>query len=255
MSTPAILSVIKAFKVLSAFDGRRTILTTADIAKHTQMNSKTVHRFLMTLENVGAISRVGRGQFSLGMTLADLGNQVSVHNVLAEAVMKHLDPLAELLNESVQVAVLDGQNVVSIAHIPSRHSLSIGIRIGKRWPAYCTAVGKMLLADMDDTELNKYIQGINFENRTSNTLTNTKSLAKHIMQVRKQGYAINDQESERGMRGIAVPIKNTKSATIAALSVSGPIARLRMSNLMRAKDDLEQTSRQITQTLYGGSIE
>ncbi|MCF7980939.1 MAG: IclR family transcriptional regulator [Pseudomonadales bacterium] len=255
MSTPEILSVIKAFRVLSAFDGRRTILTTADIAKHAGMNSKTVHRFLMTLENVGAISRVGRGQFSLGMTLADLGSQVSVHNVLSEAVMKHLDPLAELLNESVQVAVLDGQNIVSIAHIPSRHSLSIGIRIGKRWPAYCTAVGKMLLADLDDSELNKYIQSIHFEPRTSNTITSAKSLTKHLMQVRKQGYAINDQESERGMRGIAVPIMNTKSATIAALSVSGPIARLRMSNLMRAKEDLEHVARQITQTLYGGSVD
>lgn len=252
MSTPAILSVVKAFKVLSAFDGRRKVLTTADIAKHARMNNKTVHRFLMTLENVGAISRVGRGQFTLGMTLADLGSQVSVHNVLAEAVMKHLDPLSELLNESVQVAVLDGQNVVSIAHIPSRHSLSIGIRIGKRWPAYCTAVGKMLLADMEDEALQKFIQHINFEHRTSNTITSAKSFTKHIMQVREQGYALNDQESERGMRGIAVPIMNTKGATIAALSVSGPIARLRMSTLMRAKEDLEVTANQITQTLYGG---
>lgn len=255
MSTPEILSVTKAFRVLSAFDGRRTVLTTADIAKHAGMNSKTVHRFLMTLENLGAISRVGRGQFSLGMTLADLGSQVSVHSVLAEAVMKHLDPLAELLNESVQVAVLDGQNVVSIAHIPSRHSLSIGIRIGKRWPAYCTAVGKMLLADMNDADLDKYIQQIKFENRTANTITTPRALIKHIAQVRKQGYALNDQESERGMRGIAVPITNKKSAIIAALSVSGPIARLRMSNLLRAKDDLELTAAKITQTLYGGSSE
>jgi len=251
MSTPAILSVIKAFKVLSAFDGRRTVLSTADIAKHAEMNSKTVHRFLMTLEHIGAISRVGRGQFSLGMTLADLGNQVSVHSVLAETVMKHLDPLAEKLNESVQVAVLDGQNVVSIAHIPSRHSLSIGIRIGKRYPAYCTAVGKVLLADMEDEALHKFIQGIQFEQRTSNTITTTKGFIRHIMQVREQGYALNDQESERGMRGIAVPVKNAKGGTIAALSVSGPIARLRMSTVMRAKDDLEATAAQITQALYG----
>lgn len=255
MSTPAILSVVKAFKVLSAFDGRRTVLTTADIAKHAGMNSKTVHRFLMTLENVGAVSRVNRGQFSLGMTLADLGSQVSVHRVLADAVMQHLDPLAELLNESVQVAVLDGQNIVSVAHIPSRHSLSIGIRIGKRWPAYCTAVGKMLLADMADAELDRYIQNINFEPRTTNTITSAKQFTKHLMQVRDQRYAINDQESERGMRGIAVPIRNTKNATIAAISVSGPVSRLRMSSLMRAKDDLERAAHQITQTLYGNTFE
>ncbi len=252
MSTPLTLSVIRAFEILSAFSGRRPVLTTTDIAKETGMNNKTVHRFLLTLEQVGAISRVGRGQFSLGMTLADLGSQVAVHHVLAEAVMHHLEPLSENLNESVQAAVLEDFNIVSIAHIPSRHSLTIGIRVGRRWPAYCTSLGKVLIADMDEETLDKYLDRSGLEKRTANTITSPGKLKQHLKEVRKQGYAINDQESERGMRGVAVPLKSLTGRTIAALSVSGPTARLPMNTLMKNKNDLEYCASQVSKTLYGG---
>ena len=251
MATPLILSVLRAFQILSVFDGRHSVLSTTQIADALEMNRKTAHRFLLSLENVGAVSRVGRGQYTLGMTLADLGNQVEVHSVLAESAMLHILPLTDTLNESLQVGVLEQNQIISIAHVPSRHTLSIGIRVGMRWPAYCTAIGKTLLADMPEEDLGVYLESVELERRTANTIIGHQELLSHLATVRARGYAVNDQESERGMRGIAVPIVNRQSRYIEALSVSGPTTRMPMNTLMQVRDDLAECADAISQALYG----
>ena len=253
MATKQVQSVIRAFRILEAFDRQRPALTSTEIAERVGMNNKTVHRFLLTMEEIGAVSRISRGRFCLGMALADLGSQVPVHRVLNEAVLHHLEMLAEHYNESIQAAVLEGMDIVSIAHIPSRHSLSIGIRVGKRWPAYCTAVGKILMADMTDSVLKEYASTLKYERRTPGTITSASALIRHIKKVRQQGYALNDQESELGLRAIAVPVKNRNEQTIAAISISGPITRLSMKTLLAARGDLERCAQRMTQNLYGNS--
>jgi len=251
MATKQVQSVMRAFSILGAFDRQRAALTSAEIAERVGLNNKTVHRFLLTMEEIGAVSRISRGRFCLGMALADLGSQVPVYRVLNEAVLHHLEMLAEHYNESIQAAVLEGREIVSIAHIPSRHSLSIGIRVGKRWPAYCTGVGKALMADMTDSVLREYVSTLKYERRTPNTITSATALIRHIKQVRQQGYALNDQESEPGLRAIAVPVKNRQDQTIAAISISGPITRLSMETLLATREDLVGCAESITQNLYG----
>jgi len=250
-TTKQVQSVVRAFRILEAFDRQRPALTSTEIAERVGMNNKTVHRFLLTLEEIGAVSRISRGRFCLGMILADLGGQVSVHRVLNEAVLHHLEKLAEHYNESIQAAVLDSMDIVSIAHIPSRNALSIGIRVGKRWPAYCTAVGKVLMANMTDSVLREYADTLKYERRTSSTISNARALVRHVKKIRQQGYALNDQESERGLRAIAVPVKNRQGHTIAAISISGPVTRLSLENLLAARGDLTECALNITQNLYG----
>lgn len=242
---------MRAFRILEAFDRQRAALTSMEIAERVGMNNKTVHRFLLTMEEIGAVSRISRGRFCLGMALADLGSQVPVHRVLNEAVLLHLEKLAEHYNESIQAAVLESTDIVSIAHIPSRNVLSIGIRVGKRWPAYCTAVGKVLIANMTDSVLREYAPTLKYERRTPSTITSASALVRHIKKVRQQGYALNDQESERGLRAIAVPVKNRQDQTIAAISISGPVTRLSLENLLAARVDLIDCAQKITQSLYG----
>ncbi|MCP4272574.1 MAG: IclR family transcriptional regulator [Gammaproteobacteria bacterium] len=251
MATTRVQSVTRAFSILNAFDKQRTTLTSTEIAARVGLNNKTVHRFLLTLEAVGAVSRMGRGRFCLGMTLAELGNQVAIHRVLNEISQPYLEHMAKLYNESVQVAVLDGTNIISIAHIPSTHSLTIGIREGKHWPAYCTAIGKVLLADMDDTTLKTFLADCKYEKRTVNTITNATDFMAHISDVRAQGFAINDQESDLGMRGIAIPIKNKNGHACAAMSLSGPTMRLGMEKLHSLRSDLQYCVDGISENLYG----
>lgn len=251
MATTKVQSVTRAFSILNAFDRQRTTLTSTDIAERVGLNNKTVHRFLLTLEAVGAISRVGRGRFCLGMTLSELGSQVAINRVLHETALPYLEHLSKIYNESVQVAVLEGTNIFSVAHIPSSHSLTIGIREGKHWPAYCTAIGKVLLADMEDFRLKTFLSSCQYERRTVNTITNRADFLRHIKLVREQGFAINDQESEMGMRGIAVSIKNRHGQASAAISLSGPSTRLSLEKLYEAKHELQNCSKSITASLYG----
>ena len=251
MATTQVQSVARAFSILNAFDRQRTTLSSSEIAQRVGLNNKTVHRFLLTLEALGAVSRMGRGRFCLGMTLAELGGQVSIHRVLKETAQPYLEHMANIYNESVQVAVLDGTNIFSIAHIPSTHSLTIGIREGQHWPAYCTAVGKILLADMDDRRLKIFLNTCKYERRTANTITNAKDFLDHIQQVREQGYAVNDQESDLGMRGISVPIKSNHGITSAAISLSGPTMRLSLEKLLETKKDLQYCADEIASHLYG----
>jgi len=251
MATTRVQSVTRAFSILNAFDKQRTTLTSTEIAARVGLNNKTVHRFLLTLEAVGAVSRIGRGRFCLGMALAELGGQVAIHRVLNEVSQPYLERMARQYNESVQVAVLDGTNIISIAHIPSTHSLTIGIREGKHWPAYCTAIGKVMLADMNDVRLKTFLSGCKYERRTANTITSAADFMSHIITVRAQGYAINDQESELGMRGIAVPIKNKHDQVCAAISLSGPTMRLGMEKLISTQSDLQDCANGISENLYG----
>jgi len=251
MATKQVQSVIRAFRILEAFDHQRPALTSKEIAERVGLNDKTVHRFLLTLEEIGAVSRINHGRFCLGMALADLGSQVRVHRILNEAVLHHLETLSARYNESIQAAVLEGTEIVSIAHIPSRHSLPTGIQEGKRWPAYCTAVGKALMADMVDSVLREYAGNLEYEQRTTSTITNAAALIRQIKLVRQRGYALNDQESEPGLRAIAVPVRNRQGQTIAAISVSGPATRLSMEALLAVRKDLDNCAEQIAQTLYG----
>jgi len=96
MATTQVQSVTRAFSILNAFDRQRTTLTSTEIAERVGLNNKTVHRFLLTLEAVGAISRVGRGRFCLGMTLAELGSQVAINRVLHETALPSLIPMVRL---------------------------------------------------------------------------------------------------------------------------------------------------------------
>ncbi len=251
MATTRVQSVTRAFSILNAFDKQRTTLTSSEIAARVGLNNKTVHRFLLTLEALGAVSRIGRGRFCLGMTLVELGNQVAIHRVLNEISQPYLEHMARLYNESVQVAVLDGTNIISIAHTPSTHSLTIGIREGKHWPAYCTAIGKVMLADMDDNRLKTFLRGCKYERHTANTITNAADFMTHIATVRTQGFTINDQESDLGMRGIAVPIKNKHGQACTAISLSGPTMRLGMEKLLSTRSDLQDCADGISENLYG----
>jgi DNA-binding IclR family transcriptional regulator len=109
----------------------------------------------------------------------------------------------------------------------------------------------VLLADMADYRLKTFLSSCKYERRTSHTITNAKDFMHHITQVRKQGYAINDQESEMGMRGIAVSIKNRHGQASAAISLSGPTIRLSMEKLLATKDELTACAEGITESLYG----
>ena len=129
------------------------------------------------------------------------------------------------VHESCSVSILDGDNVVYVARVPTKRIMTVAISVGTRFPAYATSMGRILLAHQDPAWLTDYLERSNFKKLTPHTTTDPEDLAKILAQVRAQGYCLVDQELEEGLRSIAVPITNGAARVIAAMNVSAHISR------------------------------
>jgi IclR family pca regulon transcriptional regulator len=249
LATPHIRSVLRAIRILSAFEASPCVLTIADIAKRLDMNYKTTHRFLLTLEESGALARVGRSEFTLGVLLADLGQRVSLQRVLRRASQPHLSQLSARYGESTQVAVRRYSEAFCVAHVSGKHASSPGIRVGRTVPLHSSAEGKVLVASMDDEKLHSMVKVLQLEPLTPRTLVSRPALARQLLRVRAQGYAMSDEEHFLGVKAIAVPIRNLEGGVIAAMSLSGPASRLTPLT-ERIRCDLQESAQRVSSALY-----
>lgn len=226
MATPKNNSVIRAFTILGAFDSQNREMGAAEVASKVGLTPATVHRFLLTLEGVGAVTRTADGRFQLGMTLADLGGRVAPDKVLADASVDEVRLLAEALHETIHVAVLIDHRVVIVASQASTRALRVHTQEGRRLPAYCTALGKVLLGDLDEDGLSAYLDAVPLERHTPATITSADDLRRELTAARAAGFARDREETEEGVRAFSVPVSDAEGTVRAALAVMGPTTRL-----------------------------
>ena len=250
MATPKNNSVLRAFAILRAFDERSPEMTASEIAARTGLNGATAHRFLLTLEDLGAVVRTPQGRFQLGMALADLGGRVSQYKVIADAAADHVNALVQVLRETVHVAVLDGTWVIDVVMAEPARSLRIDAHLGRRLHAYCTAFGKVLLSGLDDAALRAYLDAVPLERKTATTITEASVLRSEIAEVRRTGFAIDDEETEEGLYAISVPIVDPEGKVRAALAVSGPAARLSHDRVAPTFETLSRAASEIAGKLF-----
>jgi DNA-binding IclR family transcriptional regulator len=250
MATPQILSVARAFRILSSFIGTRDRLTPKEIAERVNMNYKTVHRFLLTLEEFGAVTRIGRSEFTLGVFLIDLGNKVSLNRNLWSAATAELDALVDEFHECAQVAIIHNGDAMGVAHLSADRPHAAGIRIGQRLPLHCTAEGKVLAAGMDNDKLQSIAKILRLEQKTVNTIVTRPAFLKEISQVRLQGFALSEEEWVGGLRSVAVPIYSRPGKVLAAISLSGPAVRMTQSVVKSAQGRLVECADRISHSMY-----
>lgn len=250
MGTPRNNSVYRAFDILCGFDERHPVMSVAEIAKRTEISPATVHRFLLTLEEVGAVARNKDGNYQLGMLIADLGGRILQSHVLTNIVQPYIDPLVEKFSETVHVAVLTSNLVTYIGKGESTRSLKIATYIGKQLPAYCSGVGKVLLSGLSEELLEEYLQKINFRQLTPKTITTAETLRLEIKKIKRQGYGIDDEEAEEGLRCIAVPIYDFSKRIMASVSISGPTTRLNLKNRKDYVKELNSAATLLSQKVY-----
>jgi DNA-binding IclR family transcriptional regulator len=166
------------------------------------------------------------GRYALGLKLFELGQSVLANMDIRAVAMPHLLELSKKYQETAHLAVLSGDEVIYIDKVDSPRSIRIFSMIGGRNPAYCTGVGKVLLAGLPEEKLDRLIKGIQFRPITPNTIRNGKALKKAIQKIRHDGYATDNGEIEEGLSCFAAPIRNHLGAVIAAISLSGPTLRL-----------------------------
>lgn len=264
MSTHMNSTVEKAFKVLGAFKRPHSAMTAKEVSELLGMNLATTHRFLLTLESLGAVARPDGNRFQLGMLLADLGGRVATHEVIAGTLRPHLLAMAKIARETVHAGAFDKGNVLYIAKRESERSLKIDTYIGKRLPAYCTAMGRLLLSGLPEDELDAYLANVELKALTSKTIVDVGDIRKAIAKAARDGFALDNEETEEGLRCVAAPIRDGNGRICAAMSVSAPTTRLRgpaldeiraalMENAMEASAKINPLGRGTKRTPEGAS--
>ena len=214
----------KGLAIIEALSSRG-VQSAADAARAAQSTRAAARRCLLTLVELGYVERVGR-EFRPLPRLRNLGQPGGLRDRLIETSTDILAYGRDKLNESLSLAVLEGENALFIARAEAEHIVSTGVRIGARLPAYCSATGRVLLGSLDDGEIREIIGDKALLQRTPKTIVKPALILREIKNSRTSGFAISDEELELGMRSLAVPVRDMNGKIIAALSVSAYSARV-----------------------------
>jgi IclR family KDG regulon transcriptional repressor len=219
-------SVATAIALLKAFSEDEVEIGVSSLSKRLGVAKSTVHRLAVTLVSEGMLEQNPENEkYRLGIALFGLGALVRRRMDVSAEARPHLFQLRESTGETVHLGLLDRSEIMYIYNLESPHAIRMRSDIGVRKPAYCTAEGLAILAFQPDSVVEEIIaRGL--KPRTPKTNTNPKKLWKILEQVRQQGYAIEDEQSEVGMRSIAAPIRNSSGDVVAAVGVAGPLQRV-----------------------------
>lgn len=224
-------SVLRLFEVLKAFRRERPRMTLSEVAEYTGLTRASARRFLLTLVHAGYAETDGK-RFSLTPRLLELGHAVMAASSVWDIARPVLAGLSEKLGESCYGAVLDGPEVLYVLHIPSsRHLINVDLRVGSRTPAYCTSVGRVLLAGLTPAAAERALAAMRPEPRTPKTVTAKGKLLEAVDQTRRQGWAIVDEELELGLRSLSVPLRGRGGVTVGAVNICGPTSRVSLEEL------------------------
>jgi IclR family pca regulon transcriptional regulator len=217
-------SLERGLAVIRAFDAEHPELTLSEVARITGLTRASVRRFLHTLVDLGYMRTDGR-RFTLRPKILELGYAYLSSLTLPEVAMPHLEKLVEQVHESSSVCVLDGDEVVYVARVPTKRIMRIAISVGTRFPAYATSMGRVLLAGQSDEWLAGYLATADLRPLTRFTIADPRRLHAELLDIRAQGYALVDQELEEGLRSIAAPIRDSDGRPLAAVNVSAHASR------------------------------
>ncbi|WP_369801763.1 IclR family transcriptional regulator [Nocardia sp. BMG51109] len=220
--TGGVQSVDRAFELLELVADAGGETTLSHLAEASGLPQPTIHRLLRTLIVGGYIRQQPSRRYSLGPRLIRLGE--SAGRVLGASARPHLTRLRDLTGETTNMAVLDGDQVVYVAQVPSPHAMRMFTEVGQRVDLHCTAVGKAVLATLAPEETDRVLARITMSPRTAHTITDPDVMRTEIDRIRIQGYAQDDGEQEVGVRCFAVAIPDAPAR--AAISISGPQARV-----------------------------
>lgn len=243
-------SLQKAFAILKMLAETGHPMNAPDIGAALGMNRQTVHRLLNQLEPIGIVRRdVARERFEIGPALVQLGLRAQSGSQAAKLRRAVMEKVVAEIDENCNLAVLDGHEIVYIDQIECHWPLRRHIEIGSRMPAYCTGIGKVLLAHLPEKELEQYLSVVELEPWTEYTWTDPDQFREHLAEIREQGYAINNQENLVGHLSVAVPVPDPLGRVVAGLAVHGPNARLTVEQAIAVVPHLQEAAQAISELM------
>jgi IclR family pca regulon transcriptional regulator len=212
-------TLAKGLAVLGSFDKQRPAMTLSQAAQATGVSRATARRILRTLTELGYVVQQGR-QFSLSSGILKLGFAYLATQNWIEQAAPLMRQLSEQFHESCSAAILEGTEIVYVARIPASRIMSVALAVGTRLPAFHTSQGRIQLGFLDDAELWRRLRSLRIEAYTPSTIIDVQALFDRVQEDHGQEFSIVDEELERGLRSIAVPIVDRNGQAIAALNLS-----------------------------------
>ncbi len=217
-------SLERGLAILRCFTPQRSVLGIAEIADDVGMSRSTTHRYVITLVALGYLEQGASRKYRLGLRVTDLGMAALNSTGLREHSYAYLEILRQRTSYTTNLAVLDGPEILYVERARSyrrgQRKIDLNLRIGSRLPAYCTSMGKVLLANLPEPELEQLIASMTLKRRGPNTITTKKALRAELELVLDEGIAVNNEELAEGLVSIACPVLNENQQVVAAINLA-----------------------------------
>jgi PcaR/PcaU/PobR family beta-ketoadipate pathway transcriptional regulator len=225
-------SLSRGLTILSVLSESQLPLSLTELSHKIHLSKSTVQRLTYTLQELGYLDRDGETKkFRLGHKTLLIGLSVMKNLDLRKVAFPFLDKTSKEIGETVNLAILDGTEIVYVERIKTQQILNINLEVGSRLPAYCTSMGKAMMAFLPPHRLEALLKETNLKPQTSNTITSKEGLKKDLEKVKRCGFATNNEELSVGLRSVAAPVRNASGEVIAAVNIAVPSIRVRLKRL------------------------
>lgn len=245
----------RAFRVLEVLAATPRGLPLRDIAEQSELSTSTTHRILSTLSEKGYVSKnPTSGHYEVGHGLIEMvSRRINALELHTEA-RPYLGALSQSLNLTSHLGILRGANVLYVERLDTLPTVRLFSQVGLQVPAYCSSLGKCLLAGLSRDDVDRALEHSAFVHHTPHTITDRNALMAHLKEVRVRGWAMDDEEQELGFRCVGAPIVDYRGEIIAAVSASGSIEQLSDERVPRVIEEVKETAAAISRRLGGSPL-
>jgi DNA-binding IclR family transcriptional regulator len=221
-----IKSIEKCFNILDCLYSGDTLLTLEEITRAAGYKKTTCFRLLKTMRSLGIVElSPATKKYRYGTRLVATGLSALKHMDLRNSALPILQRLRDQTRETINLTILSGTEILYVERIMSDYLVNVNVNVGDRLPVYCASMGKVILAFLPENRVKKIIAATKFEPRTDRTIVSEAALIKELERIRTQGFALNDEELEKGLRAVAAPILNYTGEAFAAINIAWTTAR------------------------------
>ena len=250
VATPRNYSVMKAFAILKSFQDPEEWLSSCELSRRANLPEASGYRLIQTLEEIGAVVRGPRGRYRPGLLLLSLSHNVTPGDLLRDASVSLMTDLAKRFNLTTHLGLFEQGMVTYVAKVATPGAFPVHTRVGAQLEAYCSGLGKVLLAALPDDEMESFVLDGDLIALTPHTITTAAALRAELQLVRTRGYAMDDRESQTDMRCIAVPVLDREGRAAAAMSATDDVARMTPERQVEVREALLQAAALLRQKLY-----
>ena len=246
-------SIDRAFQILFLLADSPEEMGVTEIGKRLSLSKSTVFRFLASMERLGVVQKnPATSKYHLGLTLFELGNRVFIKKSMIDRFHPYLEDLAFQVKEIVNLAGLFQNELIYLDKIEANRSFQIRTYVGFHVPPHCTALGKAILAHMPETDVRRILMERGLPARTEKTITDPQKLMQELAAIRKQGYALDNEEFEDGLRCLAVPVFDSQGNVVASISISAAAVKINDFTLPDYLGKIRKTARDLEDELKLG---